>query len=546
MNFDQVMSRRFLIVLLVVLAAAVRLPRLDATGLSEDEMDKLHAADAYDHGQFGVDGEHPALMKLAAYGSLKAAAVWNARMPATAHVSTETALRAPNAIVGALATGVLFLLVEGFFGTFAGAMAAWLWAFDVNAAAINRVAKEDTFVLFFLLTAAWLYERAKRAGAADPRRAQRWFAASGAAFGLMLASKYVPYLWGIHVLYFRAADPHPGGNRADKTPYLGALAAAFLIANFPVMDPRNWATILTFVSENAIAHSGYLFQGELWANRLSATPFGLPPWFYAAQFVTKVPVLVLLAGIGGAFVLARHRHSRGATFVSVFFLLTFVPYSLIATKFLRYMLPSLAMLDIAAGVGLAAALTWAWRGVRRASSRASHTSHAVVGPARAGVAAAVALTLVAAPGAALGAQPFVSLYRNALGRHLSPAALWFPPDELYDAGLREATAQLARDAQQGARVVTEAPDVVGFYTAQMGRADLVIERPLPTTAAGPGRSLSALADGDWVIVQDGRRYFENDALIDAARRERPAFRVDVAGFRAVEVYRTTARASASR
>jgi hypothetical protein len=516
------MARRFTIALLIVLAAAVRLPGLDATGLSEDEMDKLHAADAYDHGQFGVDGEHPALMKLAAYGSLKTAAAWNAHTPPTAHVSTEAALRAPNAVVGALTAGVLFLLVEGFFGTFAGALAAWFWAFDVNAAAMNRVAKEDTFVLFFLLVAAWLYERAKRVGAADPHRAQRWFAASGAAFGFMLASKYVPYLWGIHVLYFRAADPHPGRNRADKLPYLGALAAAFLIANFPVVDPRNWATIVTFVSENAIAHSGYLFQGQLWANRLSATPFGLPPWFYAAQFLTKIPLLVLVAALGGAVVLARKRHTRGAVFVTIFFVLTFVPYSFVATKFLRYMLPSLAMLDIAAGVGLAAALAWIWR----ASSR----------PVRAAVAAAAALTLAAAPGAALGAQPFAALYRNALGRHLSPGTLWFPPDELYDAGLREATLQIARDAHAGARVVTEAPDVVGFYAAQMGRSDLVITRPDPV----PARE-----NGDWLIVQDGRRYFENEALIRAARLERPEFLVDVAGFRAVEVYRTTTPAEAS-
>ena len=71
-------------------------------------------------------------------------------------------------------------------------MAALLWALDVNAIAINRIGKEDTFALFFFLAAVWCYERAKRQGKTDLVVAQRWYTASGAAFGLMLASKYFP------------------------------------------------------------------------------------------------------------------------------------------------------------------------------------------------------------------------------------------------------------------------------------------------------------------------------------------------------------------
>jgi hypothetical protein len=524
--------RSLTIAVLILLALAVRLPGLDAAGLSEDEMDKLHAADSYDHGNFAVDGEHPALMKLSAYGSLKAAAVWNAHTPDTAHISTEAALRAPNAVAGALITGVLFVLVDGFFGFWTAVLAAWLWAFDVNAVAMNRVAKEDTFVLLFLLCGAALYERAKRVGAVDPRRAQRWFAASGAAFGLMLASKYVPYLFGIHAIYFKAAAPVPGPNRPDKPVYLGALALAFVAGNFPVLDPGNWSTILTFVSEHAITHSGYLFQSHLWANRLSATPFGLPLWFYAAQFLTKIPVLVLLVAIGGACVLARRDTSRGATFVKVFFLLTFIPYSLVATKFLRYMLPSLAMIDVMAAVGLAALAGWASRLVPR--------------PQRALVAIAAVLILASAPAAWTHARPFAALYRNAIGQQLSPTTLWFPPDELYDAGLREATARIVRDARPGAHVVTEAPAVVGFYAEQGGRPDLLITRPGSALEAAPSTSPTAAGTGDWMIVQEGRRYFENEALVERIRQQAPAFSVDVAGFRAVEVYRMTTASSDAR
>ena len=68
--------------------------------------------------------------------------------------------------------------------------AGLFWALDVNAAAINRIGKEDTFLLLFLLLGAYFYERAKVQARlhGDTEGAQRWYARSGGAFGLMLAS----------------------------------------------------------------------------------------------------------------------------------------------------------------------------------------------------------------------------------------------------------------------------------------------------------------------------------------------------------------------
>jgi len=97
----------------------------------------------------------------------------------------------PNAIAGAATTLVLFLVVELLFGLPAAIAASALWALDVNAIAISRIGKEDTFLLLFFLVAVWCYERAKRQGVTEPAAAQRWYAGSGAAFGLMLASKYM-------------------------------------------------------------------------------------------------------------------------------------------------------------------------------------------------------------------------------------------------------------------------------------------------------------------------------------------------------------------
>jgi hypothetical protein len=501
------------LVLLMALAFATRVLSLGANGLAEDEMDKLHGAEGYRHGIFTADGEHPALMKLAVAGSLVAVDAWNRAAPVVGvrPISMEAAVRLPNALAGAATAVVLYLLVEQFFTPFIAWCAAWFWTFDPGAVATSRIAKEDTFVLLFLLFAALLYERGKRAGGASPRVAQRWFAASGAAFGLMLASKYVPYLFGIHVLYFRAAEPHPGRNRPDKPIYFGAMAAGFLMANFPILWPGNWATIATFLDGHAVAHSGYVFQGTLWPNALWLTPRGLPVWFYLVDLLTKTPMVVLAAIAVGFVPLVARRRERGAVFVWTFLLLTLVPYSLVATKFLRYLLPTRAMLDVVAALGV----VWV---MDQAAHRAPHWRR---------LAAATAAVVMLAPAVAwVHAQPFVSLYRNALGTTLAPSTLWFPPDELYDAGLREAVEAVAARAPRGAVLVTEAPAVATFYADRSDRPDLRVRYP----ASGDPEA------SEWFIVQPGRIYFENRAMVASARQSPPVIAVDVDRFRAAEVY----------
>src|SRR6476646_9323115 len=49
----------------VLLALAFRLSALAAYGLSEDEINKLHAVEEYRAGRFTANAEHPMLMKVA-------------------------------------------------------------------------------------------------------------------------------------------------------------------------------------------------------------------------------------------------------------------------------------------------------------------------------------------------------------------------------------------------------------------------------------------------------------------------------------------------
>src|SRR6266702_3239999 len=212
-----------LLVAVTVLAFGVRFAALSTFGLSEDEINKVRAIEQYRHARFGANAEHPMLMKMAMWGSLELAGAWNRVAGSNHPIAMETAVRLPNALAGAATTPVLFGLSQLLFGTSVAMMASLFWALDVNAIAINRIGKEDTFLLFFFLLAVWCYERAKRQGATDPAGAQRWYGLSGASFGLMLASKYMPHYLALYAFFNVITGRNPGANRPDKVRYYGTL-----------------------------------------------------------------------------------------------------------------------------------------------------------------------------------------------------------------------------------------------------------------------------------------------------------------------------------
>ena len=67
-----------IVLLLTVLAFAVRVYRVDFNSLSEDESAKWAAVQEYRHGHFvGVNSEHPMLPKMLAWASLTAGERWS-------------------------------------------------------------------------------------------------------------------------------------------------------------------------------------------------------------------------------------------------------------------------------------------------------------------------------------------------------------------------------------------------------------------------------------------------------------------------------------
>jgi 4-amino-4-deoxy-L-arabinose transferase-like glycosyltransferase len=506
---------------LVVLAGVVRFASLGSVGFSEDESRKAQAVRAYQAGDFSVNAEHPMLMKLAMLVSSRGAEVWNSTVAdhGWPTMSPEAALRLPNALAGTATVLAIFLLVDVLFDRRTAWWAALFWALDLLATGINRIGKEDSLVVLFLLLGAWCYERARREGQADPDAAKPWFRYCGATFGLMLASKYVPQHLGIWLVFVRASGSGPFKALLPPRQFWPALVATFLACNVAMWLPATWTYALAYFGGGAMTHHGSLFAGTLYPNSPGASPWGVPPWFYPLSVLTKTPLPVLLVMGVGVVELVRRRTERGATFARVVIVLFLILYSVIAGKFLRYMLPVYAALDIVAAMGVVRILDTMRRARWQPSLRAACLS---------GI---VALMAVAPFSAQMHAMPTPALYRNSIGAWMSPAASLFPNDELYDMGVREAVAQVAAVAAPGAVLVGDGPAALREYLDRSGRLDLEI-RALST------QGLPGPLTETWVFAQDSHTYFENAELFAHLRAtETPVFVYRAGPITAVEVFR---------
>ncbi|HEY0547127.1 MAG TPA: glycosyltransferase family 39 protein [Pyrinomonadaceae bacterium] len=525
----QTMTRTIAVALalMFVLGFALRLTGINAIGFAEDEANKLEAVRAYERGDITPNAEHPMLMKALVYVSLKVAEGWNARWPQSS-ISDEAALRFPNILFGALTVLPLFLLTAAFFDRRTGLLAAALWAFGVNAITYNRIAKEDTLLVFFMLFAFYFYLRAKQASGYDAKAKRRNYALSGVSFGLMLASKYFPHYFGLNALYhylFRVRE-RAEGEPKWKTPglFYALIAGVFLLANPAVLLPQTWSYLQAYSSEGLLTHTGYLMGETLYKNNASSTPFrGTPIYFYLLFLAIKVPLPVIIAFVVGLIACVKRRRHPGEGFLLLMFVLWIVPYSLFGAKWLRYTLSLMPFVYMIAAVGIMALCGWtvsifeSRRGARRASVLAY---------------AALLVFFIALPAwSAYASNPHYALYVNAVGS--GRAGYFFPHDEFYDDGLREAIRFVCDDAPQGATIAHETPGVARYYLQKFGRSDLqsrVLSDAKFNLADAPKPS--------YIIIQRGRTYFENRQKIAEARARLPKVNeVFVQGVKAAEVYK---------
>jgi hypothetical protein len=500
------LEHRKIIVLavLTLMALAVRVYQLDAVGLAEDETNKMFAVRSYEQGDFTVNADHPMIMKMLCYGSLHLAKGWNngAGNLIGLSISEETALRLPNALFGALTVIPLLLFASSLLGFRVGLIASLLWALGLNAVWINRVGKEDTLLVFFILTAFYLYNRAKRLPESDVLGQERLYTLAGVAFGLMLASKYFPHYFGLNAIFYYLAGYDSRNNRALSRrmwlKFFGAMIFVFALFNPAAFVPKTWRYLLDFISENLITHHGYPFMDGLYHNELSAMTDGMPWYFYFLFLATKFPLPLLLALLVGLIEIFRHRGdrevARGYMFLRMMLVFWLLPMSLVGSKFLRYTLTLMPVLYMTAAVGIVVIWQMSLSAIRKLKLEPRLASRVA--------AVAVVLIFVLSPAVTtIRSLPYPSLYLNPLGG--GRTGYFFPHDEFYDLGARESIKHVAETAPQGASLASEIPGVVQYYLERYNRPDIrseIISHPKFNLVENPP---------DYILLQHGRLYFEN-------------------------------------
>jgi hypothetical protein len=509
---------------LIVFGFGLRLSGIEKIGFAEDEINKVEAVRAYEKGDISPNAEHPMLMKLLMLASVKAVRVWNAQ--AIDAIEDETALRLPNIIFGALTVVPLFLLTGALFERRTALVAAALWAFGVNAVTYNRIAKEDTLLVFFMLFAFYFYIRAKQSSGFDAKSKLRFYGLSGASFGLMLASKYFPHYFGLNALYhrlFRVRKLEAGEPQwSIPVRYYIIMGVVFVLVNPAAFLPSTWTYLQAYSSEQLLTHTGYLMGEHLYKNNASGTPFrGTPVYFYALFMAIKIPLPVLAAFIIGLCACFKNWRAAGHGFLLLMFLLWIIPYSLFGAKWLRYALSLMPFVYMIAAVGITALINFFVALFQEA------TSQRVM---RIATAAALVIFIALPAFEAYASGPHYGLYTNALGQ--GRVGYYFPHDEFYDDGVREALRFICDTAPQSAIVANETPGVARYYLEKFGRTDLQ-SRPL----SDKNFNLADATAPTFVIVQRGRTYFENqEKLKDVRSNFQKIYDVNVEGANAAEVY----------
>ena len=525
------------LVMLVFVGFGLRLSNLSSEGLSEDELNKLEAvADYREHGLTSANGEHPLLMKALLTGSLVLADKWNSIsfLGGRRQILPETALRLPSTVFGALTTILIYLLAAELFGAEVGLIAAALWAFDPMAIGFNRIAKEDTFLLFFFLLANVFWIRGQRVAESQPdQRPEKYYWATAAAFGAMMASKYLPQLITISIGYYwlfqRIPETRWRLGKKKMLMFFVIMGAVFVILNPTILFPATWRQMGLFAGQKLIGHDAYEFMGQLYSHRMTDWLNGIPWYFYHVFLLVKLPSLTVLGFLVGLPILFRRKLGDGRSLIMVWLFLWMMTFSFAGGKFTRYFTVALPAVLITSAIGVQFAGNWI--GLKLSSLLAAEWPRVYLH-------AALALLVVAAAfKAAVDAAPHYRLYTNDLGGGAAKRGYYFPHDEFYDASVRDVMFEIAKRAKPAAKVASETPGLAAYYAQRANRHDLIC------VLLSDPNALRQLGEGDFVTDAPGRRYFSNQLVTSAlSQASTPTFRVYLGRVPSASVYQLDKKA----
>jgi mannosyltransferase len=489
-----------LILLFMVLGFGLRVWNLGAESLGEDELNKLQTVAEYrTNGITGRNGEHPFLMKGLQTVSLIAAEKLNNLFP-NLPISEEAALRFPTALFGSLTVLLLYLLLTELFGSTLGLITAALWAVNPTAIGFDRIAKEDSFLLFFFLLANVFWLRGQTVAETQSGNPKPYYWATAAAFGAMVASKYLVHLLGITAAYYFIFQAIPSTNwRLGKIRWLKffvMMGLAFVICNPTILLPETWRQMLIFSGEKRIGHDAYEYMGQLYRNQLTLWLTGVPWTFYYVFILVKTPILTLGAFLVGVLAMWRRKMGDGRYFIFFWVFLWFMPFTVLGGKFTRYFAVPQPLIFIFAAVGIcfiAKVLATYWQ-----KSKLLPVFQMAL----------LALVTISSLLSSVFVAPHYRLFTNDLGGGNTMAGFYFPHDEFYDLSSRETVAEIAQRANFGAKIACETPLLMDYYAQKIGRTDLQF------VSLSDREKVQSLAVGDFIMAASGRRYFSNAGYLN--------------------------------
>ena len=517
---------------LIIAGFGFRATGLSAEGLSEDELNKLNAvADYRARGLTGANGEHPMLMKALQAASIIVAEKWNNTSFVAAHptenIAPETALRFPGVVLGAFTALLIYLVTAELFGAEVALIAAALWTFDPSAIGFSRVAKEDSFLLFFFLLANVFWLKGQRVAESTDQSPTRYYWLTAAAYGAMVASKYVPHLISISFAYYWMFQQIPqtrwrlGTKRILK--FFTVMGIVFLILSPTILLPETWHQMGIFAGSKRISHDGYEFMGKLYTQRFDDWLDGVPVYFYLVFTLVKLPLLSVIGFLIGLPLLFRRKLGDGRYFIIVWLYFWVVAFCFPGGKFTRYYTTILPAVLITSALGIQFASRWLGKWIAKLASNTGLRQYAAASLAVIAIACSVVDSIQAGP--------HFRLFTNTLGGGTARAGYYFPHDEFYDASMREVISEIIRRAGPAAHIASESPLLASYYAQRDNRADLIC-----VSLSDPA-ALQQLAIGDFVIVARGRRYFSNDGLISSlAASAKPDFQIFLKSVPSVDVY----------
>ncbi|HYJ87055.1 MAG TPA: hypothetical protein VEW46_13425, partial [Pyrinomonadaceae bacterium] len=359
------------------------------------------------------------------------------------------------------------------------------------------------------------------------RNPEKYYWATAAAFGAMLASKYLPQALTISISYYWLFQGIPAARwRMGKRRFLiffAVMGATFILLNPTILMPATWRQMFSFAGQKLVGHDAYEFMGQLYGHKMTYWLKGIPWYFYHVFVAVKLPVLTVAGFVIGLPLLFRRKIGDGRYFILLWLFLWMMTFSFTGGKFTRYITLALPAVLITSALGVQFASSWIARFLCRLLATPSPAIYV-----RAGLALFVILGGVTA---AVDAGPHFRLYTNELGGGLEKAGFYFPHDEFYDASVRQAVFEIAKRAQPGAKVAGETRTVAAYYAGRANRPDLVC------VMLSDPEALKHLSEGDFVIDARGRRYFSNELVLAKLREtSTPAFQVSLGAVPSASVY----------